>query len=73
MMTTERVCNGIFRVFWNGQETKYEIVNSCIGLSGNSKNEYLIVTKDSKRHTHIGSLAKAKKTVAFWLEKDQKL
>lgn len=39
MFRTDRVSNGLFRVFWNDQETVYEIFNGYLGFSGH-KNYY---------------------------------
>lgn len=68
MMTTKRIANGQFEVLWNGEPTKYSIINGSLGLSGrNTQNHYGITSGTGL--TWVGTLQAAKKLVRFWLEK----
>ena len=73
MIEVIKVCTGEFEVFDNGVKTKYSIFNSSMGMSGRGNNLYGIRTRigDSYKHTSVGSLAKAKKTVALWIGRDK--
>jgi hypothetical protein len=74
MMTTERTGNGTFNVLWDGERTRYTIVNGSLGVSGRGRNTYGIVwgsTKSERRW--LGSLASCKKAVSHWLSKSNKL
>ena len=67
-MTARKVVTGEFDVLWNGEPTPYSIVNGSLGLSGrDTRNHYGIA--GNGKVSWIGSLAKCKKTVAFWLSK----
>jgi hypothetical protein len=63
----KRTHAGFFHVVQDGQPTNLTIFNGSLGLSGSGKNIYGIERDDTI--TWIGSLAKAKKTAAFWLRK----
>jgi hypothetical protein len=71
MLTTAKITTGRFAVLWNGQPTKYFIVNGDLGVSGNSRNMYGASWTDNGecRVRWIGSLAAAKKAVKYWLTK----
>jgi hypothetical protein len=62
-----RVTNGQFEVFKDGNKTKYEIINGCLGMSGNGPNVYLIYADGQVKQSGL-TLAKAKKIVAHWLK-----
>ena len=64
----DRVYNGYFSVTLNGEPTAYWIVNGDLGCSGNARNMYGI-RKPDQTVIWVGSLAKAKKTVTYWLTK----
>lgn len=56
-------------MLWNNLETKYSIFNGSAGMSGFGANEYVIHNSETGKNVKIGSLQKAKKTVAWWLSK----
>lgn len=70
MMTTKKIGTGEFEVLWNGQPTRFSIVNGSRGLSGRDTfNMYGIVTAGKETPKWIGTLHNAKKIVADWLKK----
>jgi hypothetical protein len=76
-VTFERVANGIFSVYVNGLKTEWEIINGCLGSSGNGRNLYGISRPDANLPggcfvRWIGSLAACKKTLKFTLTKTAK-
>lgn len=70
MITTERVANGIFDVYYKGIKTNWQIINSSLGASGLGNNLYMIVNEVKGVRTTIGSLARCKKTLIESLKKD---
>lgn len=72
MIEVIKVSTGNFEVYDNGVKTKYHIFNGSVGMSGVGGNVYGIQTKvgDGYKYTSIGSLQKAKKTVALWIGRD---
>ena len=67
-ITTQRVSNGQFDVFANGEKTNWKILNGDLGSSGLARNMYGI-KKDSDAPKWIGSLSKCKKTIALSIKK----
>lgn len=67
-VTFERQGNGFFRAFVDGIQSKYYIINGDLGTSGTGRNMYGVTSDDpAVKVRWIGSLQKAKKTLAFTL------
>lgn len=64
-LTTKRESPGHFKVFWNGVDTNYEIINDDLGCSGRAANVYGIIGAEIKVVKWIGTLQACKKILAF--------
>ncbi len=70
MLTTTKISNGFFKCFWNGVESRYNIVNTSMGASGRGNNVYAIENTNSGTFKVVGSLQQTKKVVGFTLKKE---
>jgi len=68
-MTTSKIQTGEFSVLWNGVVTEFTIFNGDAGISGNGRNTYGISNANTGKIIWVGTIQKAKKTVAHWLSK----
>ena len=59
-ITTKRVSNGIFEVFYKGEKTHFEIWNGCHGYSGKT-NIYQIYNRNLNKWKVVGTLAQCKR------------
>ena len=69
MLTTVRVANGEFEVYWNGEKTSFLIFNGSMGLSGkDTTNVYGISNSSTGKTRIIGTLVACKKILALTLK-----
>jgi len=74
MLTTEKICTGQFRVYWNGVATEWTIINGCAGVSGrDSANHYGVLKDGSASPRWIGSLAACKKSLTLTFRNAEKV
>lgn len=69
MLTTKRISNGEFEVYWNGQKTSFEIINGSLGLSGKDTPNVYGIIQPNKPVKWIGTLQACKKVLSLTFQK----
>ena len=66
-LTTTRTAPGEFSVYWQGAETKYQIINGSLGLSGRDTPNVYGIVNPVGTVKWVGTLSACKKTLALTL------
>lgn len=69
-LTTKRLTNGYFDVYFDGKLTDWRIINGSLGVSGRGRNLYGIVNAKTEFRRWLGPLATCKKVLAHTLAKE---
>ncbi len=73
-LTTKRIANGQFEVYWDGAKTDWQILNGCAGLSGrDTVNIYVIYNSRTEKTVPLGPLRSCKMMLAETFRKNTPL